>query len=181
MGDKVPDHLDILGNSALLQSPLLGLLGSVKCPGSLILKTYDLARALSQAGTPTISGFHSPVEKEALVGLMRGNQPVVICLARGLQGLRIPQDYRKPLEARRLLLVSPFPGKIKRPTQKLTVERNRIVGALAEKILVIHATPGGKMEGLCKEFLEWEKPVYTLADEANTNLIAIGAKVFENI
>jgi len=33
----------------------------------MTLRTYDLARALRDAGVPVISGFHSPIEKVALL------------------------------------------------------------------------------------------------------------------
>ncbi len=74
--------LDILGRQ------MLGLFCSVKCPGDLILRTYDLARALRDAGVPVISGFHSRIEEDCLDLLLRGNQPVVICPARGIQNMR---------------------------------------------------------------------------------------------
>ena len=38
-----------LGDVSILQRPLLGCFCSVKCPGELILRTYDLARALRDA------------------------------------------------------------------------------------------------------------------------------------
>ena len=45
------------GNLNLLDEPLTALLCSNRCPGDLILKTYDLARAMRDAGVPAIGGF----------------------------------------------------------------------------------------------------------------------------
>lgn len=45
---------------------MLVLSCSIKCPGNVILKTYDLAGALCDAGVPVIGGFHAPMEKECL-------------------------------------------------------------------------------------------------------------------
>ena len=44
---------------------------SVQCPGDLILKSYDLARALRAHPITLIGGFQSPIEKEFLELLLR--------------------------------------------------------------------------------------------------------------
>ena len=55
-----------IGNLEILQTRLVGFFCSTRCPGEVILRTYDLARALRDAGIPVIGGFHSPMEKECL-------------------------------------------------------------------------------------------------------------------
>jgi len=55
-----------LGNRNILQTKPLALFCSVKCPGNLILQTYDLAQKWRDAGVTVISGFHSPMERECL-------------------------------------------------------------------------------------------------------------------
>jgi predicted Rossmann fold nucleotide-binding protein DprA/Smf involved in DNA uptake len=175
LGEKSPDWLAYYGDLGLLKSELLALFCSVKCPGSLILQAYDVSVDLCQAGISVIAGFHSPVEKDALTILLRGIQPIVICYARGLAGIRIPREYKKPLADGRLLLISVFDEKQKRPTQPTALLRNRLVAALASKILFIHAEEGGKLERLCKQSIEWGKKVYTLSDPSNSNLVEMGA------
>ena len=64
--------------------PNLALFCSVKCPGKLIMDTYDLAQHLRDIGVTVISGFHSPMEQECLHILLRSPNPVIWCLARGL-------------------------------------------------------------------------------------------------
>jgi hypothetical protein len=39
-------RVSTIGNAEILQEEMLGLFCSVKCPGDLILRTYDLTRAL---------------------------------------------------------------------------------------------------------------------------------------
>lgn len=51
------EFMDALGNAAILQEKMRGLLCSVKCPGDIILKTFDTARALRDAGVTVIGGF----------------------------------------------------------------------------------------------------------------------------
>ena len=54
------------GNLDLLEEPLTALFCSQRCPGDLILKTYDIVRAMRDAGIPVIGGFQTPMEKECL-------------------------------------------------------------------------------------------------------------------
>src|SRR5260370_8030122 len=96
-----------LGSVAILRAPLLALFCSIRCPGKLILETYDLARALRDAGVPVISGFHTPLEKECLDLLLRGTQPVVMCPAPGIQGMRLPSALKTAINPAPLLLLSP--------------------------------------------------------------------------
>src|SRR3990172_573600 len=116
MGDDAPAQLAALGNLDLLALPKIGLFCSVRCPGHAILTTYDQAAKWRDAGRCVISGFHSPVEKECLRILLRGRQPVIVCLARGLDGMRLPADWKKPLADNRLLILSRFPACERRAT-----------------------------------------------------------------
>jgi len=123
------------GNPDLVGQPLTALFCSNRCPGDLILKTYDLARALRDASAPVIGGFQTPMEKECLRLLLRGDQPIVICPARGINNMRIPRAWRPALDDGRLLILSPFPASIKRPTAALAARRNEFVSTLAQSLL----------------------------------------------
>ena len=79
----VPVTISALGNLEILRARLMALFCSVKCPGKLILETYDLAHKLREEGVTVISGFHSPMERECLEILLRGTAPVVLCRCRG--------------------------------------------------------------------------------------------------
>lgn len=62
---------------------MLALFCSRACPGSLILRACDLAVALRDARVPVIGGFQTPVEREMLDVLLRGDGLVTIVEARG--------------------------------------------------------------------------------------------------
>lgn len=179
LGRHLPDHLrgeiTVLGNLEILADPLLALFCSIRCPGDLILKTYDLARSLRDNGCAVIGGFHSPMEKECLRLLLRGTQPVVVCPARSLEGMRVPRVWREPLAEGRLLLLSPFTEKIRRVTAGLAAARNKFVAACAQSVFIAHAEPGGKTEQFCREVLSLGKPVLTFESVENTNLLELGA------
>ena len=176
LGHEAPVSLAALGNLDILERKSLALFCSVKCPGSMILQAYDFAQRLRWAGMAVVGGFHSPIEKECLRIFLQGQQPVVICPARSIEGMRLSKDLKKPLEEGRLLVLSPFAGTQQRATVETALFRNRIVAALAERIFVAYAEPQGKTEQFCREVLAWGKPVYTLESDANTNLLALGVK-----
>jgi predicted Rossmann fold nucleotide-binding protein DprA/Smf involved in DNA uptake len=168
-------NITAIGNLSLLGHRLLGLVCSQKCPGDAILKTFDLARALRDNGVPVVSGFHTPMERECLALLLRGSQPVVICPARAIDRMRVPQAWRVALEADRLLVLSPFQARNRSPTAELAHRRNEFVATLADKILVAHASPDSKTERLCCGLLKQGKQVLLLESVNNENLLALGA------
>ena len=179
--------VSLIGNPALLDRKPIALFCSVQCPGDLILKSYDLARALRAAPVTLIGGFQSPIEKEFLELLLRPppRQPAqtdsalpstIICPARGLANMRIPRPWRDPLAAARLLLLSTFADSIRRPTAATAARRNACVAALADRILILHAAQGGKTAALCQQALNAAKSVYTLASPHNVHLMALGAQ-----
>jgi len=138
------DSVHMLGKHEILESKKLALLCSRRCPGNLILKAYDLAHSLREAGVTVIGGFHTPVEKECLRILLRGSQPIIICPARSIEGMRIPAAWKQPLEQERLLLLSPF-EKMHR-TAALAEQRNQFIASIADDVLFVHASVGSKTE-----------------------------------
>jgi predicted Rossmann fold nucleotide-binding protein DprA/Smf involved in DNA uptake len=175
-GGDAPKSVASIGNMEILGGKTVGLICSIQCPGSIILKTYDAIRELRDAGTIVIGGFHSPMEKECLSILLRGAQPVVVCPARSLEGMQIPKEWRQPIETGRLLLLSPFPTTKRRATADLATARNDLVAALASVVLIAHASPGGKVMALVKQLLERGRQVLTISDPENQPLLALGAK-----
>jgi len=171
-----------IGNPALLQQSVLGVFASVRCPAGLILKAHDWAQSVKDGPLAVVSGFHSPAEQEVLAVLLRGTSPIVIVAARGLEGMRLPVAWREPIERGRLLLLSPFSAKIKRATAQLSEERNRLALALAAQVLVIHATPGGKIESaIVAACLAQGKPIAALPDPQNQHLFAQGIQDFRSL
>ena len=167
------------GNLRLLEEPLTALFCSQRCPGDLILKTYDLARAMRAAGVPVIGGFQTRMEKECLRLLLRGTQPVVVCPARGIQNMRVPRDWRPAMDDGRLLLLSPFPATVRRPTAMLAAQRNDLVASLASRVFIAHAAPGSKTEAFARRLADAGKPLLTLDVPANANLLEIGARTVQ--
>ena len=165
-----------IGNSRLLEEPLTALFCSARCPGDLILKTYDLARSMRDAGVAVIGGFQTPMEKECLRLLLRGTQPVVICPARSIENMRIPADWRLALAEGRLLVLSPFPASVRRPTAESAAMRNELVASLAAQVFIAHAAPGSKTESFGRKLAAAGKSLLTLDSPANENLVDMGSQ-----
>jgi predicted Rossmann fold nucleotide-binding protein DprA/Smf involved in DNA uptake len=176
LGDAAPEALSGCGALAALRRPLTALFSSVAVPGEAMLAAYDLARAIRDAGVPVVGGFQAPVERGCLDFLLRGSQPVVVCPARGVEGMRAPAAWRRPIEEGRLLVLSPFPAARRRASAGMADVRNRLVAALAERILVVHAVPGGRLHRLVAEALRGKKRVLCPDLPANRELVVMGAE-----
>ena len=168
-----------IGDSKTLSTNKTALLCSLQCPASLIVAMHDLALSWGMTAKTVLSGFHSPVEKEALRILLRGKGRIIVCPARSITGMRIPVAWRSLLEDGRLLILSPFEAKHRRLTVELAQRRNKFVAAIADEILIVHASPGGKLESLAKEIVASDKPCYTFESEHNKNLMEIGFRSFK--
>ena len=136
------------GDLAILDNPLHALLCSNACPGSKIVEAMDLAQTWRAENRAVISGFHTPVEKECLRIFLRGPQPLVICPARGIDPFQLPKDWTKKFQRNEILILSPFPATIRRPTKETAEERTRLVLGLAPESMIVYATKGGSLESL---------------------------------
>ena len=179
LGIESPRHLYIMGKTSILNEARLGLVCSIRCPGSLIVKTLDAARALRDAGICVVGGFHSPMEQEFLDILLRGEQPVVFCAAKRLRGLRMGSEARRGLAGGTLLAISPFDGTVRRTTAAQAVKRNDIVAALSKLLFVPYAAPGGKTWVTVKAALSRGQVVCTFEDEENAALVYQGVRAVD--
>lgn len=177
LGHDAP-RLYAMGEVSLLRRRLLGLVCSIQCPGSIVIQTLDAARALRVAGVAVVGGFHSPMEKECLEILLRGDQPVILCAARGLVGLRMGQQARRAVLAGQVLVLSPFAESVRRTTADQAVQRNHLVAALADALWAPHAVPDGKAWATVRAALARRQPVFAFEDEANGALFELGAQPF---
>ena len=168
--------LSVIADVRLLNRQLLGLLCSTRRLGDAILKTYDLARALRAASVPVIGGFHSPMEKEILDFLLRGNQPIVICPARSIDRMRVPSNWRVGINSQRVVVVSPLTKLNRRATSNLAEERNVFVSDASEEIVVLYADPGGRIDLLSRDLIIKGRTVWTLDVPDNASLIQAGAR-----
>ena len=97
-----------LGNPEILKLEKVAFLSSRKVPPAAVMKCYDWATEMRDKGVCVMGGFQSPLERDVLMFLLQGKQPVVWVLAHKLWTERsIPKPYRELIAAGRLLVVSP--------------------------------------------------------------------------
>jgi hypothetical protein len=77
-------------------------------------------------------------------------------LARAMERIRLPSAWRAALDAGGLLIVSQFEKRPPRPTAESAQQRNELVAALADEVLIIYATPGGQIEQISRLADRWK-------------------------
>lgn len=169
-------RLIALGNLDLLQNDTLALFCSARCPSSLILKFYDALRTLRGKRQTVISGFHSPLEQEALLTLMQGQGGTIICPARSIDTMRVPIAWQQALSDGRLLVISPFGTHEERITARLAARRNEFVAAIADRVLIVYAEPASRTAKLVRTILERGTKLLTLPAPENKHLLDLGAE-----
>jgi len=103
--------------------------------------------------------------------------------------MRVPAAWKPAIEVGRLTIRSaidegfevdrdlgdPKPT-ARRPTATLAEHRNRFVASISDGVLILHASPRGKLDRLAGELAAASKPLWILEDPANQHLIERGAR-----
>jgi len=169
----------IIGNKELLQGPKTAFLCSRKVPASIVLKSFDWAREMCQIQRCVISGNHSQIEKDVFHFLLKGKQPLILALARGLKQ-RIEPELEVALSNNRFVIVTPFAKTIKRVTEQTAGKRNSMMAEMADELFIAYAQPGGNVERLVLNQLINRKKVVVFDVVENKHLLELGAKAFQN-
>lgn len=161
---SAPPEFWAAGPTELLTHSKIAFFCSSQCPGSIVLKTFDAVTQMRDEGQILIGGFHSVMEWECLRILLRGRQPVIWVPARSIVGMRLKPDLQPAFKDGRLLILSPFPPTQNRVTATLAQQRNRFVGALADRIFVAHAAPESRTAALVEELRSEGMGILSVAD-----------------
>lgn len=95
--------------------------------------------------------------------------------------MRLKSELKPAFEAGRLLILSPFEPEQQRMTATLAGQRNRFIGALADRFFIPCASLGGQTAALGSQLLAQGKEVRTIEDPSNAVLISMGAIPFNPI
>jgi predicted Rossmann fold nucleotide-binding protein DprA/Smf involved in DNA uptake len=161
------------GNEEILQEAQVAFLCSRRCPAQVVLKSYDWAIDKRNAKTCVLSGNHSQIEKDVLHYLLKGEQSIIVALARGLKK-RLEPELAEALAKNRLLIITPFSPRVTRVTQETANKRNELMAELANEIFVAYAHPGGNVERLVRKWLRKGKKICTFDVQKNKTLIETG-------
>ena len=141
--------LSYFGNKNIMKNHKTAFLCSRKCPSDIIIKSLDWARDKKNNGDCIISGFHSRIEKDVFDILIKGTQPLILVLARGMKK-RWPKEIKNAVEQERLLIISPFDETVTYITQETANNRNEIMVDIADEVFLAYATKGGHLDELLK-------------------------------
>jgi hypothetical protein len=139
-----------LGNTELLKQTKTAFLCSRKVPAGIILKSYDWAKQQREAGNCIVCSNHSPIEKDVFDILLKGKQPLILVLPRGIKK-RWEQEILEAVYANRLLIVSPFDATVTRITRETALIKNETIIELADEIVAGYVEKGGQLEELLKD------------------------------
>lgn len=135
------------GDQKLLGNHKVVFLCSRQIPASAVLRCYDWAIEQREKGVCVVSGFHSQLEKDVLHYLLKGKQPIIVALARGLKK-KIEPELKKPLADGRLLIITPFDETITRVTEETARKRNEMMIEIADEVVVGFRNEGGQIDEL---------------------------------
>jgi len=77
--------MEYFGNTEILKHNKTGFLSSRKCPAEVVLKSCEWAKKQRAEGNCVVCGNHSQIEKDVFETLLKGKQPLVLVLPRGLK------------------------------------------------------------------------------------------------
>lgn len=141
-----------VGNVELLKLHKVAFLCSRKFPQEAAEKAYRWAESQRDSGVCVVSGYHSPIEKEVLCRLLSGSQPIIIAMAQGLG--RLDPEWDRHVRAGRLLVISRYAASVSHPCESKCYQRNKMMMALADGIVIAFASAGGNLERLCAEYAD---------------------------
>lgn len=150
-----------LGNTEILKQHKVAFMCSRKVPAGAVLKCYDWAIEQREKGVCVISAFHSQIEKDVLHYLLKGTQPIILALARGLKQ-KVETEFQQPLQQGRLLIITPFAKEVKRVTEQTAQLRNKMMIEIADSITVGYASTGGGLEMLLRNIQKPATKIFTI-------------------
>ncbi len=142
--------MEYWGNKDILTLSKTVFLCSQRCPAEVVLKSFDWAREQREEGNCIICGNHSQIEKDVFEILLKGKQPLILFLARGMKS-RWELQIEKAVKDNRLLVISPFDKDIKRITRKTAEKRNEKMIDMSDKVAAGFITPNGQLDKLLEE------------------------------
>ncbi len=175
MSGPLKENLHFLGNRDILELPKTAFLCSRKYPASIVLKSYDWAVRQREEGRCVISGFHSTIEKDIFGYLIKGAQPVILVLARGLKK-RWPKEVLDAIDQKRLLVVTRFDVSVKRVVRETAIKRNELMVELADEVLIAYASPTGNLENIIQQYQNSNKEIFCFNVANNDNILEMGAE-----
>lgn len=134
-----------LGNTDLLNQPLVAFFCSRRYAPQAVLASYDWATA--QHDKVVISTFHSPLERDVMDFLLQKKQPLIYVLPAHMYK-RVPLRFKEALNDGRLLLISITSENVRRSSNNISFRANKYILSLASEAVFASIAPGSSTEKL---------------------------------
>ena len=166
VGENAPPILYGCGDTGILDSGGLAVVGSRNVDQALIEYAEAVGRLTAAAGRTLVSGGARGIDQAAMRGALSGGGRVMAVMADGLEKAVLRREYRDPLIGGRLLLISPYD-----PAARFQVghamQRNKLIYALASAALAVNSDyqKGGTWTGAVEQLDKLKfVPVYVRAN-----------------
>jgi predicted Rossmann fold nucleotide-binding protein DprA/Smf involved in DNA uptake len=166
LGDLAPPILYGCGDTSLLNTGGLAIVGSRQADESVLVYTKGIGELAARAKCTVVSGGARGIDQAAMTGGLAAGGKAVGILADNLERSALNRDHRSYLRDTQLVLVSPYD-----PSAGFNVgnamQRNKLIYALADAALVVQSDlgKGGTWAGAIEQLEKLRfVPVYTCAN-----------------
>jgi len=168
--EKPPERLYAIGDLGMLEGRRVGIVGSRHPSTYGIRTTYDAAKAAARAGLVVVSGLARGLDARAHRGALDAGGRTIAVLGGGVD-VCYPLCNRELYDAvrERGLLLSEF-GPGARPRPEFFPQRNRIIAALVEYLLVVE----GMIKGGTSNTADWMLKL-------NKHVLAVPGRIDEGV
>lgn len=134
-----------LGNTDLLNQPLVAFFCSRRYAPQAVLASYDWATA--QHDKVVISTFHSPLERDVMDFLLQKKQPFIYVLPARMYK-RVPERFQQALDENRILFISLVSDSVRMYSATNAQAANRYILSLASEAVFASIAEGSSTERL---------------------------------
>jgi predicted Rossmann fold nucleotide-binding protein DprA/Smf involved in DNA uptake len=174
--DNKPPKIWCLGDPAILNRRLLGIISARQIDSDLALKSSQLIHEVASLKEVSfVSGWHSPLEEEALRLLLTHGALIVSCVSKSLHRFIPPAELESRIRTGEGLLLTHCSPKAKRISRDASIRRNQLVMGLAAALLVLSAPARSASLTIAKSALHYGKPVLTPEHRMNKELLGYDA------
>lgn len=159
MGSKAPKHLDMVGNTEILNMAGLGFCGSRKSTSKGLETAQDCADQAAHNNVSVVSGNAAGVDFEAHYNCLKAGGKTILVLPEGINHFRVKKALQPVWDWERVLVISQFePDEPWKAFRAMT--RNQLIIALSRAMIVIEAGEKGGTLNAGKETLRSGLPLY---------------------
>lgn len=137
------------GNTEIWELHKTAFLASGTIPPDMVLRCYDWATDMCDKGECIISGFNSKLERDVLHFLLKGNQPIILVLARKMYKI-LPAELQAAIDASRLLVIST--SEVPRQSRQTAFNRNEYIAEISDNICFVGVTEKSSLYPLARKY-----------------------------